>query len=310
MRQIIDLLASKRLALFLFFSLAIFLIPETLLQANTSFYKLIKICLLSLFAANLLVCTVSRYKALRHHTLIIHLGCLVTIIGSMIGNFGYIATINLHPGISSDIAYRWDLEGDAPLGFSLEIKKINTEYYPVMVKIGVLENGNQAGLFQLQTGESFEFKGYTVETGSLDLEDRSLGLTIFKNNQLISQKKTTIALSDTDKEIESPFICKLVAFKTPTVKKTWVDIGVTQDGQETEGTTGVNQPFVWNGVRFFHTETGHDRYGAAYAGIQIVRDPGIAVVYLGFLCILLGCSLLLYEKNKPPKGKKSYANLD
>lgn len=218
--------------------------------------------------------------------------------GSLAGNFGYIATINLYVDDNTTTAYRWDLYADTPLGFKIVIKKINREYYPVAIKIGVIDHGKQAALFQLKTGESFTYGKYRIKAGEINPEENSINLNIYRNEQLVSHYQTTITTENRVEMPEFPLSFKLVAYKKPTVKKTWLNIEVTQDGKTTKGVSGVNQPFTWNSLRIFHTKTGRDPFGKPYAGIQIVKDPGIYVVYLGFCVIFSGCLLLLFRPRK------------
>ena len=93
-----------------------------------------------------------------------------------------------------------------------------------------------------------------------------------------------------------PFEFKLVAFQNPMLKRIWADITVSRDGEQVKGTSEVNNPFIWQGIRFFNTENGFNPDGLPFAGIQIVRDPGISIVYLGFVLIVLGCLPLLIRK--------------
>lgn len=287
--KFISQLASKRLALFLFLGLAVFLIPETFNKAVIPFFTPVKFFILSLIWLNLAFCTLQHFSRLRKSVLLIHCGCLITIIGSLAGHFGYVATINIHEGNSSSTAYRWDKEKDTPLGFELTTEKINREYYPVMVKVGVLENGQKAGLFQLKTGESFTFKDHIIEVESLDPVAKSLLIGVYFNDQLVTHFDTKKAVAKND----IPFDFKLVAFQNPVLKRIWVDMSITAQGEKISGIAEVNNPFIWKGIRFFNTANGVDPNGFPYAGIQIVRDPGIPIVYFGFVVLTLGCLFLL-----------------
>lgn len=288
--QIVSLLSSKQLALFLFLGLAAFLIPETF-TPSLPFYKTVRFALVALLALNLIFCTLFRFKAIRKTTVIIHLGCFVTIIGSLIGHFGYVATINIYEGGTSRTAFRWDKQLDFPLGFQLRVLEIGQEYYPVPVKVGVLENGIKKELFQLKTGESFVWKNYTIQANNIDLQERSLRLTIFDNEKQLGTYNT----SQTKGIKNLPFDLKLVAFQDPNLKRVRVNIEILTGEDRIQGVAEVNHPFSWKGIRFFNTSHGIDPTGAPYAGIQIVKDPGIPLVYLGFMLILLGAFFHLWH---------------
>jgi len=97
-----------------------------------------------------------------------------------------------------------------------------------------------------------------------------------------------------------------VAFQSPVVKRVWVDLEITSgSAPPLSGPAEVNHPLQWQGLRFYHTATAADPAGRTYAGIQIVNDQGIPLVYLGFLVIFLGNGLLLYQKTCRRPGEHS-----
>ncbi|RMF99793.1 MAG: ResB-like family cytochrome C biogenesis protein, partial [Nitrospirae bacterium] len=90
-------------------------------------------------------------------------------------------------------------------------------------------------------------------------------------------------------EEKFPYEFVLVAYTTPVIKQTSVELTVIgDDGSRAEGHAEVNGPFLWRGIRFFHTTTAFDEDGRVYAGIQVVHDPGRPVVYSGFFILMAG----------------------
>ena len=293
--DIYRLLGSKKIALYLFIGLAFILIPNTIL-AEPSFYLDIAMRgVIGLLAMNLTFCTIQRFKSLRKATLFIHIGTIITLAGGLISGLGYVATINIHEGSATKTVFRWDIEQDIDLGFEIKIKKIRREFYPIPVQVGVLNQGKKAGLFTVKTGESFVWQEFKVLVNSIDLDDKSLMLKVFDRDERL--------LGDYDTAGESnlptgfPLEFKLVAYRDPVLKKVGAELVISEEQEIiAEGYSEVNDPYFWNGLKFHVTNIAVDQNGFPYAGLQIVRDPGVRFVYLGFIVICLGC-LLHFQKS-------------
>ena len=54
----------------------------------------------------------------------------------------------------------------------------------------------------------------------------------------------------------------------------------------------VNSPLKYGGYSFF--QTSYDTIHHDWSGIQIVKDPGVPIVYLGFLLLIVGLVLKFY----------------
>lgn len=55
-------------------------------------------------------------------------------------------------------------------------------------------------------------------------------------------------------------------------------------------TIEVNVPFTWKGFTFYQTSYNPD--DLAWSALQVVRDPGIPLVYAGFILMMVGLSLV------------------
>ena len=286
--DIYRLLGSKKIALYLFIGLAIVLIPNTILAEPNFYLDIAMRGVIGLLAVNLSFCTVQRFKSLRKATLLIHIGTIITLVGGLISGLGYIATINIHEGSATDTVFRWDVEQDMPLGFDLQIKKIRRQFYPIPVKVGVLNQGEKAGLFTVQTGESFAWQDMRVLVDSLDPDRESLMLKVFdKDGHLVGVYDTE---GGSSLPAVFPVEFRLVAYRDPVIKKVGAEIAIAKDQKIiAEGYSAVNDPFYWGGLKFHFTNYAVDEMGFPYVGLQIVRDPGVRFVYLGFILICLGC---------------------
>lgn len=281
--------ASTECAVLLFLAIAALAIPGTFTESRAIYSSPPFLFLLGAFSLNLLLCTLKRLKTISKAVLVLHVGVLLTLAGCIVTSFGYVATVNIYEGTSVNRFYRWDEQQDVDLGFDLLVKKINSEYYPIPVKVGVLKGQNKEQLFELKTGESFEYGGYRITAESFDPAREQLNLAVYQQGRRIGSSSTSGAA---ELPADFPYSFVLVAFQNPRLKRLWVDLAVQRNSENVaEGTSEVNGPFTWGGLYFYNTQTGKDADGAPFAGIQIVRDPGRPLVFAGFAVMGLGAVL-------------------
>jgi len=282
-------LASTELAVVLFLAVALLAIPGTFTESRTLYAHPAFLCLLGAVALNLVLCTVRRFRSISVPVLILHLGVLVVCGGVIARAFGYVATANIYEGTTVDSVYRWDLKKDAPLGAALTIQRINREFYPIPVKVGVLKGEVKEALHTLKTGDSFAAGPYRVAVGSLEFPAEVLRLSVFLDGRLIGTCDTAGART---LPADFPYEFKLVAFQNPVLKRLWVDLALSRNSAPVAaGTAEVNAPFIWNGLYFYNTQVDVDTVGMPFAGIQVVRDPGRPCVFAGFAIMGLGAIL-------------------
>lgn len=290
MKKFVKFLASTELAVGLFLLIALVSIPGTITEDRTTYSSPLFLSLLGLFGINLILCTKRRFKTISKPVLILHGGVILTLLGFMVASFGFVSTVNLYEGTTVDHVYRWDKEADVPLGVDMALKKINREFHPMPVKIGVMRGLNKEKLFELKTGQSFEYNDYRIAVGPVQSNTENLKLSVFTNNKLLGTYNTLSGVSDLPADF--PYSFKLVAYVIPKLKRQWVDLVLKNaSGVIAEGTAEVNGPFVWNGLYFFNTLVDRDPDGVPYAGIQIVRDPGRWLVFSGMVIVALGALL-------------------
>ena len=294
MKKVIKFLASTELAVALFLVISLVAIPGTFSETRTLYSSPPFLLLLGFFGVNLILCTYRRFASISKPVLVLHGGVLVTLLGCVLASFGFVATINMYEGTTVDQFYRWDTKQDAPLGMSLTVKKINLEFYPMPVKIGVLKGQNKEKLVELKTGQSFDLNDYRVAVGSVE-KSENLKLSVFEKDKLIGTYNTLSGTNDLPAGF--PYSFKLVAFVSPQLKRQWVDLSVKDSaGTVAEGTAEVNGPFQWRGLYFYNTQLAFDPDGVPYSGIQIVRDPGRWLVFSGMIIVAIGAFVATFRR--------------
>jgi hypothetical protein len=295
MKKAVKFLASTELAVALFLVISLVAIPGTFSENRTIYSSPLFLSLLGFFGLNLILCTQRRFASISRPVLVLHGGVIVTLLGCILASFGFVATVNLYEGTMVDHVYRWDLQKDTPLGVGMAVKKINWEFYPMPIQIGVLKGQNKEKLFELKTGDSFDFNGYRVTVGPVELSSENLRLSVFEKGRLLGSYNTLSG--STDLPADFPYSFKLVATKPPKLKRQWVDLMLADNsGIVAEGTSEVNGPFKWGGMYFFNTQVELDRDGVQYAGIQIVRDPGRWLVFSGMVIVAIGACMATFRR--------------
>lgn len=298
--RVFGFISSTELAVALFLGIAAAAIPGTLSEQRSFYSSPYFIALLGAFGCNLACCTAYRFRSISWPVLVVHAGVIVTLAGCVVKASGFVATVNTYENNPVTSFYRWDLDQDVNLGFSVIVRSINREFYPVPLKIGVRRNGKNENLYTISTGESFLCGGYRVEARKLDIADKSAELAVYQREQRIGSYQTASRTSDLPAGF--PYAFELVAYKTPKLKNEWVELAILQDGRiVAEGTSGVNSPMAWNNLALYNPRNNVDRNGIPYAGIQVVRDPGMPVVFAGLVLMGLGTLASSYRRlNRKP----------
>ena len=134
-----------------------------------------------------------------------------------------------------------------------------------------------------------------LTVGPVEYNSENLKLSVFEKDKLIGTFNTLSG--STDLPADFPYSFKLVAFKTPRLKRQWVDLILTDaSGVVAEGTAEVNGPFQWEGLYFFNTQVDRDPDGVPYAGIQIVQDPGRWLVFSGMVIVAIGAFMATFRR--------------
>jgi hypothetical protein len=285
----IRFLGSTELAVGLFLVVCLAAIPGTFLENREVIYKSpLFVALLALLGVNLALCTVRRVRSIPKPVLVLHAGVLLTLAGCILTAFGFVATINMYEGTSTDQAFRWDLQQDVPIGVELTVRGVHREYYPVPVKVGVLRGSEKLSLHTLRTGESFMVDGYSVRAEELLLPLEVLRLTVWRDGEKIGSCDTEGA---GDLPAWFPYQFRLNKYMNPVLRRMWVDVLLSDREGKAEGVAEVNHPFTWRGLHFYNTQIARDDQGRTYAGIQIVKDPGRPLVFAGFAVTCVGALL-------------------
>ncbi len=246
---------------------------------------------------------------------IVHLSILIILAGAILGIFfGYNAFLNLPEGDTSSVAYR-DRGVEVPLGFDLRCDNFEVEYYPnsEMPKsykswLTVLKNGQEVMKKSIVVNDPLKFEGVTFYQSSFGMHPDGFGRGILilkasskdgKAEQVNLKVGGTFTIPGTAIEGHVRDFSPALSFDesgkaftfaeqmvNPAIYVDFLDKGV----QKYSGWLLKRLPKTWdlpdgNRVEFL------DLWGVQYTGMQVRKDPGVGIVYLG--CIIMSFGLFM-----------------
>lgn len=229
---------------------------------------------------------------------ITHLSIIIIMIGGLIGAFfGFRGFVNIPEGAAVDQVF---LRGGRPpykMDFVLRCDKFTLSYYPMgMVKeyrsdVTIIENGREVKKDYLIVNRPLSYKGLTFYQSSYGVIDRHAKVRVFvKSGQ---NKGKSFELDITDKFANIPFSNDYVKIidHYPNLE----NLGPAMILQIAEdGGMPVNFPVYKNlpdndmnpqSKYFFKYIDNEEHF---YTGLQVTKDPGVWVVWIGCFMMMFG----------------------
>jgi len=247
---------------------------------------------------------------------ITHLSILLIFLGAVIGIFfGFNGYLNLPEGYTSEVAYSRQGGTAHQLDFIIKCDDFDVEYYrdsdmpkdyKSWLKVIDMQTGTVARQKVIEVNEPLKYQGYTFYQSNYGLMPEGQGvreivLNIISNegssDTVRIQPGGSFTIPDTDIEGHVKDYSPALAFREDGSTYTYGDmltnpavfIQFTRKGKEIySGWLLKRFPRTWNlpdnnRVEFV------DLWGAQYTGLQVRKDPGVWIVYLG--CLVMGLGL-------------------
>lgn len=248
---------------------------------------------------------------------VVHGSILVIFVGSIIGGiFGFKGGLNLPEGATSDVVYLYGSGSQVPLGFEVKCNWYETEFYgssdqPKLFKseLSVIENGQEILRKWIRVNDPLVYKGVTFYQSSYGpISSPEDGYFVFRANTPGVEDETIWAKKNQPFQIPGTDIFATVVDFSPALGTN------RQTGQLYTYTSSMNNPAVkmvftregketlkpgWIWKRWPQTGKLTDEitldfthyWGAQFTGLQVRKDPGVWLVYLG--CTLMSIALFV-----------------
>jgi cytochrome c biogenesis protein len=222
--------------------------------------------------------------------------------------FGFNGNLNLMEGTSSHVAFRSNGQ-EVPLGFELRCDDFDVDFYPDSDRpkgykswLTVVENGKEIMKKEIEVNSPLTYKGITFYQASFGFEPNRDA--IFKFTVTPSGGKA----QDISAKFGEPFAVQETNF-TGMVVDFSPALGVDKSGKLFTYAESMNNPaaFVefseagkpkfkqWILKRYPETWKSQigtvefkELWGVQYTGLQVRKDPGVWIVYLGCIVMALG----------------------
>jgi cytochrome c biogenesis protein ResB len=222
-----------------------------------------------------------------------HLAPVIVAAGALWGSVGgSIGTKNIHLGDTTETVYNWSAAADDQLPFRIAVEEFRLHHYPLELRLRYEPASGEEGVARIRVGGETPLAG-TPYRVRVDAFDPTTGEMVFH-------------VRDTDGSLLGPFERATAgrapvriwpdAYRDPEVRRAEARIALQSlDGGElARQTVAINEPLVAGGYRIYLTAWGRDSYDFPYVGLQVVRDPGQPVVWIGSLLLCAGMLLMLF----------------
>lgn len=256
-----------------------------------------------------------KWKYSRLGVYITHFSILIILVGVILGiTLGFNGFINLPEGASTNIVFS-NKEDEIPLGFNIRCDNFDIEFYgrsdmPKEYKswLTIFKNGKVVKRKAIVVNDPLTYEGITFYQASFGTIPNNLnnGIFIFRvvsKDGIKSDLK--LKLGDTFQIPNSTLSGKIIDFSpslkideqgrpftysnqmyNPAVYINFYDSGKFKSG----GWILRRYPETWQLPEGYRVEF-HDYWGVEYTGLQVRKDPGVWIVYLG--CILMSIGLFI-----------------
>ncbi len=251
-----------------------------------------------------------------------HFSILVILIGVILGmSLGFKGFLNLPEGAASNIAFL-DNGMEIPLGFYIRCDNFDVEFYgrsdmPKEYRslLTIIENEKEVLQKSITVNDPLKYKGITFYQASYGLRNENIGRGIFIFKIVSGSGQSSnlhLRIGDIFQIPDTNISGKIIDF-SPALK-------IDSHGHAYTYASQMNNPAVY--VEFFdsgkhsfsgwilrrYPETwqlpgGHkvefiDYWGVEFTGLQVRKDPGVWVVYLGCIFMSLGLFIAFFISHR------------
>jgi len=249
---------------------------------------------------------------------ITHFGIVFIIIGGILGNLGYQGFMQVVEGSSNDTMVLKGTSLEKKLDFAIRCDDFQVTFYEGGTRpkeytsdLTIIEGGKEVVKKRINVNDPMQYKGVWIYQSSYGTTSGGGSLTLGVNMRAAaSQTKQyqaavgdRFALDETGYEVEvKRFVPDFslgqnnqVVSRSQELKNPAAQIALFKDGSLLE------EQWIFKNFPDFHgTGTGPYRFSLLnvslkeYTGLQLTRDPGVWVVWLGCALLCLGCYMICF----------------
>lgn len=233
---------------------------------------------------------------------IVHLSVVIVLAGALVGSiFGFDGYVNIPEGGSIDRIQLRNRDASLPLGFTVQCDDFNVSFYDsgepkeYRSRLGIAENGRRVLEKDIIVNDPLRYKGinfFQSSYGAMPPDNLELSFTpngsgeAFRRNVAIGQSVELPAGggSFTVREYNRDY-----HYKEAEVGEAVTGV-LDKPGQAPEEVVLPLRFPSFDKMRKGQWIIAVERYeNKNYTGLQVTSDPGVPLVYTGFILLILGC---------------------
>jgi len=253
-------------------------------------------------------CFAQKAAYARFGVYVTHLSIIIILVGAIIGvQFGYKAYVNVAEGTSVDKVWPRGGNNPIPLGFSVRCDDFTVSYYPGSNRpkdftsdLVILENGQEILSKTIEVNDPLSYKGITFYQSSYG----PAGDPVFKFK--VQQRATGETVEVTGREKEHIAIPGGASLVPLAFTDSFRNFGPAAQVSVDKGDHQHGTPFiVMQNYPSFDAQRGGDYIisllevnQSFYTGLQVAKDPGVWVVWLGCAMLVLGSMVAFFLSHR------------
>jgi cytochrome c biogenesis protein len=254
----------------------------------------------------------------------VHLSIILLLMGALIGSFfGFDGYVNIPEGEVVNSIRIHNPERTLSLDFGIKCEDFNVTFYDsgtpkeFRSSLAIIEDGKPVLKKDIVVNDPLRYKGINIfqsSYGPLPPNEVTLNFTSRKTGEVY--KKKAVAGQQIDiPEVGGKLVLKdyvnSYKFRGQPIGEAFTGILTHKDGSSDEIVLSLRFPNfsqMQKGDMVISVSDYAQRY---YTGLQVTKDPGVWVVYSGFILLIIGCYITFFMShqrlciNIEKKGKKS-----
>ncbi len=255
---------------------------------------------------------------------VVHSSVVLLLIGGLIGSiFGFDGFVNIPEGESVRSIQLRDSNQKMPLGFEIRCDDFNVDFYDsgtpkeFRSRLTILKQGRAVVQKDIIVNDPLRYEGisfYQSSYGNMTPNEVILNFTSQATGKIYSQRAAIDAAIVVPENLGTFVLIKYTRqanFRGQNIGEAFIGILTPPNGSPVEVTLPLRFP------RFDRMRKGGvviaiaDFLPRYYTGLQVSRDPGVWVVYIGFILMIIGIYITFFMSHQQicvevvNKGKKS-----
>ncbi len=242
---------------------------------------------------------------------VVHLSVVVLLIGGLIGSiFGYEGFINLAPGDSAHSIQLRHNNQMLPLGFEIRCDDFKVEFYDTGApkefrsSLSILKDGKVIEQKDIIVNDPLRYEGisfFQASYGNLAPTEVILNFTSQTTGMIYNQKAgigSVVEIPENLGTFTLKQFTRNAEFKGHQIGEAFIGILAPQNGDPVEVTLPIKFPSfdkMRKGQVFIAIADFVPRY---YTGLQVSKDPGVWVVYIGFILMIIGIYITFFMSHQ------------